>query len=266
VVTVKPVVLTSVFVLGMVCGAAGAILFWPGEVDRDALFQVSTIDAVMAGCYNGTVSIQELRSHGDTGIGTTHGLDGELIADNGRFYLARASGGVISLNDTVTVPYASVGWFEPDRVVTVDRPLTADTFAAFFRECVPSADQWYLIRAEGRFGTMCTRSIPPQDLPYPPLPDAAAEQEIFFDNGSRGVLVGIWSPNASRGIAVPGLHLHYLSEDRRSGGHVLDFAMEEGTLEIDATSHLILHTSLEPGGARPTPAPGELEAVEGPPA
>ncbi|MGC9434584.1 MAG: acetolactate decarboxylase [Methanomicrobiales archaeon] len=258
-------VLISVLILGMACGAAGAILFWPAEVDRDLLFQVSTIDSVMAGCYNGTITIQELRSHGDTGIGTTHGLDGELIAEGGRFYLARASGEVILLNDTVTVPYASVSWFEPDLVVTVDRPLTAAAFDAFFRERVPSADQWYLIRAEGRFRTMCTRSIPPQHLPYPPLPDAAAEQKIFFDNGSRGVLVGVWSPNASRGIAVPGSHFHYLDKDRMSGGHVLDFVMDEGRVEIDATPRLILQTSVEPGGARPTPAPGALEAVEGPP-
>lgn len=76
----------------------------------------------MAGCYNGTVTIQELRSHGDTGIGTTHALDGELIAEGGRFYLARASGEVILLNDTMTVPCASVSWVEPDLVVTGGSP------------------------------------------------------------------------------------------------------------------------------------------------
>ena len=38
-----------------------------------------------------------------------------------------------------------------------------------------------------------------------------------------------------KGIGVPGYHLHFLSEDRSTGGHVLDFAMARGCVQLDLT-------------------------------
>ena len=50
------------------------------------LFQVSTLNDLMLGDYNGTCSVKELLKHGDTGIGTYDGLDGEAIILNGKAY------------------------------------------------------------------------------------------------------------------------------------------------------------------------------------
>ena len=41
---------------------------------------------------------------------------------------------------------------------------------------------------------------------------------------SRGTLVGFWSPGYLQTILVPGYHLHFLSDDRRSGAHLLGCA------------------------------------------
>ncbi|MFA6293542.1 MAG: acetolactate decarboxylase, partial [Victivallales bacterium] len=37
-----------------------------------------------------------------------------------------------------------------------------------------------------------------------------------------------------------GLHLHFISDDRKSGGHVLDFQLEEGFLKTDRTANIFL--------------------------
>jgi acetolactate decarboxylase len=59
----------------------------------------------------------------------------------------------------------------------------------------------------------------------------------------RGTLIGFRSPAFVKGINVPGYHLHFLADDRSSGGHVLDFEMSKGVLEIDSI-HDWLHLYL----------------------
>jgi acetolactate decarboxylase len=55
------------------------------------------------------------------------------------------------------------------------------------------------------------------------------------------VVVGFWTRAIYRGIAVVGLHLHFLSEDRSIGGHVLDLAAHSGDLHVAAFARFDLH-------------------------
>ena len=56
------------------------------------LFQASTIAALLDGAYEGDLTFAELAEHGDLGLGTLNGLDGEMIALDGRFYRADVDG------------------------------------------------------------------------------------------------------------------------------------------------------------------------------
>ena len=59
----------------------------PDPPDAAALhevFQNSTINALLEGVYDGSMTYGELRRHGDFGLGTFNGLDGEMIAFDGR--------------------------------------------------------------------------------------------------------------------------------------------------------------------------------------
>src|SRR4029453_14474392 len=62
------------------------------EVDHATLFQVSTSTALAKGVYQGAVTSGDLKQHGDFGLGTFDGLDGEMIALDGRFYKVDATG------------------------------------------------------------------------------------------------------------------------------------------------------------------------------
>ena len=55
------------------------------EVEHSTLFQVSTSTALVQGVYNGVVTIGELKQHGDFGLGTFDGLDGEMLALDGHY-------------------------------------------------------------------------------------------------------------------------------------------------------------------------------------
>ena len=62
------------------------------EHPHHALFQTSTIDALLGGNYEGDVSFAELRARGDFGLGTFDALDGEMVALDGDFYQVKADG------------------------------------------------------------------------------------------------------------------------------------------------------------------------------
>ena len=79
-----------------------------------------------------------------------------------------------------------------------------------------------------------------------------------------GSVVGFRFPDATSGIEVAGHHLHFLSDDRRVGGHVLDLVLARGTARVDGAHDL----SVEVPAGLTLGVPGalgdEIAAVEGP--
>ena len=59
-------------------------------------------------------------------------------------------------------------------------------------------------------------------------------------NDVVGTILGFRCPDYAVGIGVPGYHLHFISDDRQTGGHVLDYVLLDGRVEIDHTSSLHL--------------------------
>src|ERR1700677_1752512 len=90
------------------------------EIEHSTLFQVSTSTALVKGVYNGVVRIGELKQHGDFGLGTFDGLDGEMLALDGHFYQVQSSGKVSEPSDDARVPFAVVTTFRPEREFTMD--------------------------------------------------------------------------------------------------------------------------------------------------
>ena len=50
---------------------------------QNSVYQVSTINALIQGVYDGQMTMKDLKKHGNFGIGTFEGLDGEMIALDG---------------------------------------------------------------------------------------------------------------------------------------------------------------------------------------
>jgi acetolactate decarboxylase len=74
------------------------------------------------------------------------------------------------------------------------------------------------------------------------LVDAAKAQSEFRFTNVTGTLVGLWSPGFSSAFSVAGYHFHFLSDDRRDGGHVLDLEAQTLRLRMEALTdfHLAL--------------------------
>jgi acetolactate decarboxylase len=58
-----------------------------------------------------------------------------------------------------------------------------------------------------------------------------------------GTLAGFRMPDYEQGISVAGYHSHFITKDRRHGGHALDYRLVRGTVDISVRSEL--HLSLQ---------------------
>jgi acetolactate decarboxylase len=200
---------------------------------RDTAFQTSTIDALLAGVYDGELTGAELLKHGDFGIGTFDGLDGEMIVLDGTIFQVRADGKVYRPELSVKTPFATVCRFSPDRALSVPAGTDFKALEALLDRRAPNRNLFYAIRLTGRFRFVRTRSVPGQQKPYPPLVEVTRNQPEFEMHDVSGTVVGFRCPAYVKGINVPGYHLHFLDDARTKGGHILKIEIEEAFCEVD---------------------------------
>lgn len=58
------------------------------------------------------------------------------------------------------------------------------------------------------------------------------DQVEFHFAHTEGTLIGLYCPSFIGGLNMPGYHFHYLSDDRKEGGHVFDLCLKEGKAEF----------------------------------
>jgi acetolactate decarboxylase len=214
------------------------------EREHHVLFQASTIGALLDGAYEGDLRFAELAAHGDLGLGTLNGLDGEMIAIDGRFYRADVDGAVGEVAADERTPFAVVTRFEPAIEERIDVSLEHADLLARLDEFIPANAASCAIRLDGRFESVRARSVPRQNPPYRPLIEVVAEQHVFELTDVEGTMLGFRFPDYVEGIEVSGYHLHFISADRSRGGHVLGSRSNGLRARLDPSSEL--HIELPP--------------------
>jgi acetolactate decarboxylase len=208
------------------------------EPDRHPheVFQLSTINALLEGVYDGDMSYGQLKEHGDFGIGTFNALDGEMIAFDGGFWQVRGDGRVNPVPDSTLTPFATLLFFAPKIETEITGPLDFEGLKRFIDTKVTSNNLFCAVRIDGTFSSVHTRSVPRQSKPYPPLVDITEHQPEFDFENVEGTLVGFRFPDFAGGMNVPGYHIHFLTRDRQGGGHLLAMELDNGRLAIDEES------------------------------
>jgi acetolactate decarboxylase len=214
------------------------------EREPHVLFQASTIGALLDGAYDGDLTFAELAEHGDLGLGTLNGLDGEMIALEGRFYRADVDGHVRPVAPGERTPFAVVTRFEPTVEAEVEGPLSHERLLARLDELVPAGASSCAIRLDGEFELVRARSVPRQSPPYRPLTEVVADQHEFELRDVSGTMLGFRFPSYVEGIEVAGYHLHFVDEARERGGHVLGSRAVRLRARLDPSDDL--HVELPP--------------------
>ena len=191
------------------------------EIDHSTLFQVSTSTALVEGVYGGVVTIGELKRHGTFGLGTFDGLDGEMLALDGHVYQVLGDGSVREARDDARAPFAVVTEFRTEREFTIDRVESFDDLAAQLDSRPDTGNLFFAVRIDGQFAQIRTRALC-KTASGVSLVDATAHQPEFVLSDVGGTAVGFWTPLYAQTINVAGWHLHFVTDDRTGGGHVLD--------------------------------------------
>lgn len=185
------------------------------------LFQVSTSAALVEGLYQGAVQVSRLLGHGDFGLGTFIDLDGEMVVLDGVCYQVSSTGAVATVEGDRLIPYAVVTRFNAEFSKQIDPLESYSKLVSVCDELRDSDNVFYAFRVEGRFSFVKTRVM--KAVPEGTgLKTAASGQKEFLFKEVEGTLVGLWSPGFAGSFSVPGYHFHFLSSDRKKGGHVLE--------------------------------------------
>jgi len=190
------------------------------RVSHHTLYQVSTATALVEGIYQGAVRVGTLREHGDLGLGTFEDLDGEMVVVDGQFFQVRSDGSVRECGDDVLSPFAVVTRFAPEAAVTLGQCPDLSHLTARFDGLRHSDNVFFALRVDGHFDYVHTRAMCRTEEGVPLVQAAAVQPEFEFHDVS-GTLVGFWTPEYAKTLNVPGYHLHFMSADRKSGGHLL---------------------------------------------
>lgn len=208
-------------------------------VDRETLFQVAVWGSFTTGQFGGFVPFSELAKHGDFGIGTVDGLDGEMIALNGVFYQIATDGTPKQIEPNVKTPYAAVTYFDADQTLTI-AGLNYTELQAYLNSSITSKNAIYAIKVTGTFEYVQARSPAKQYSPYPDLTQALTNQTIWTFSNISATAVGYWFPSSLKGVDYVGYHMHIITDDRTAGGHIIDCIISSATVELDQTNKYTL--------------------------
>jgi len=230
--------------------------------DRDVLYQIATIDSLMAGLFDGWVSTGQLAEHGDFGLGTFDRLDGEMVVVDGTVYQITSDGAARKPAASVTTPFAAVTFFDKDKVFAIPDEMTLPKLQEYLDGMLPSKNLFYAIRIDGTFARVRTRSVPRQNKPYRRLVEVTAQQSVSEFADVNGTIVALRCPYFVKGANVPGYHMHFITSDRKRGGHLLDCSVKSGVVAFDITPELNLSLPDDPSFYRTDFQPDSQENLE----
>ena len=221
----------------------GASCAYAATADRESIAQIALLQSLAQGYFGGTVTSGELRTLGDTGIGTFEGLNGEMIVLDGKVYQALGDGRVIVAPDKTIIPYATVTFFDKDIPVKLENVKNkADLEEALNKEVHKhGANSFYMVKLPAEFSSVLFRSEYGSKEPYPTLVEALkGKQTEFTEKNIKGTLVGLYCPSYMGELNSVGWHFHFISDDKKKGGHILELSLKEGTAHLDQTDRFTM--------------------------
>jgi acetolactate decarboxylase len=214
------------------------------------MYQVSTLQALMLGYTRSVVSVSELLEHGDTGLGTFEGVDGEMIVIDGTCYRATENGTVVVAEPDKGVPFSAVCKLRPGEPFEVEACQDIDELKAQLTLLVEEGfglNSMHVARIDGEFSYVDARSESVYMSAHVTLKEVLERtQKAFCFENVKGSLVCVYFPDYMDGINAAGWHLHFISDDRQLGGHVFNISLSCGRGTMEKINQMELRLPDEP--------------------
>ena len=209
------------------------------KANKSPIYLCSPVNALVEGIYEQKIPFTEIKKHGDFGLGTFDNLDGEMVMLDGKIYQITSDGRVSETDDLALTPFSCVTFYNPASHDVLDQEMSYEEFLDWLKNLLPSPNIFYALRIEGAFAHVKVRSVPKQES-YRPLVEVAKNQPVFNFTNIEGTLAGFFTPSFMESLSVPGLHLHFLSNDLQQGGHLLECSPRKVRVGVQFISNVEL--------------------------
>lgn len=208
-------------------------------VEHHTIYQVSTSTALVQGVYQGCVTVADIKTHGNFGLGTYDSLNGEGLMLDGEVWQALSDGSVVKPDDSATAPFWACTTFEADKTETLSAVASWEDLLSQLDTMRGSQNLFVAFRIDGQFDEIHYR-VACKANPGEDLVTATSHQAEFTLNDCDGTLMGFWSPAYAKTLNVPGYHLHLLSHDHQRGGHVLGIKARNLRVQVMNVNNVVI--------------------------
>lgn len=214
------------------------------------MYQVSTLQALMLGYSRAVISVNELLDHGDIGLGTFTDVDGEMIVLDGSCYRATETGKITAAEPERGVPFSTVCKMKDSRPIEFGCVNSIEELKAELNNIIDShfgLNSMHMARIDGEFEVVDARSESGYESVHVDLKTILGKtQKSFRFEKITGTLVCVYFPDYMDGINAAGWHLHFISDDKKHGGHVFDVIMKSGNGQISKINEIEIKLPDEP--------------------
>ncbi len=214
------------------------------------MYQVSTLQALLLGYSRAVISVSELLDHGDIGLGTFTDVDGEMIVLDGFCYRAMENGDVVAAEPDRGIPFSTVCTMNDSTPVEFLYTSNIEKLKTELNNIIDShfgLNSMHMARIDGEFEMIDARSESGYESVHVDLKTILGKtQKAFKFEKTKGTLVCVYFPDYMDGINASGWHLHFISDDKKHGGHVFDIVMKSGKGQISKINSIELKLPDEP--------------------
>lgn len=204
------------------------------HINKELFYHYSIWYAFVNKVFEGDLTVKELKTKGDIGLGSYTKLDGELVMLDGIPYQINEEGKVRVPTDDSKIVYANSTFFEKDYGFKINETVNYEKLRAMINDQLPSKNMFYAFKIHGNFKYMNCGGLHKQEPPFEDGLDILIPNRPLFERENfSGTMVGFFCPEFIGDINVAAYHLHFISDDKTFGGHVMDFETDGLEVELD---------------------------------
>ncbi len=201
-------------------------------VKSDKFYQYSIWWAFVNKVFDGDLKVSDLKKQGDIGLGSFDFLDGEMVMLDGIPYRVRENGEITEGADNDEIVYANATFFDEDKKFETRPAIDYILFKTELDSQLVSSNYFYAFKVHGIFKTIKLGGVPKVEKPFlEGLDVLIPKRPVFNGENITGTMIGFYCPKYIGNINAEGYHFHFISDDHKMGGHVMEFT-SDGSLDV----------------------------------
>lgn len=197
---------------------------------RGMVDQSKSAERLFAGDYTTSITVAEEFDGSRLGLGVMQNLAGEVVSRHGVTWKVPADGRPrrVRPDEGLAFAMAAHGGRRHNLRLPAGSDLAgiADALDQYLTDTAhDDSDVVCAVEIVGEFRDVVLRTVAPPSYEGEPLGEVIEHERRFAFPLWQGTVVGFRFPDDSDGTRIPGLHLHGISDDERSGGHVRELTV-----------------------------------------